>query len=144
MTDPKEHKEEFFKELMKQGFVEKAPDGFTDKVMAAIEGETATVKTQWWQQSGIWLWGSIIFGFACLVVMIFLIDFSFMGSIFDGIEMDGSRVSQFITFFASGFIGIFENFNISSVTLSIAFAIAALFVLDRLLRRKPRVEFRLI
>ncbi len=144
MTDPKEHKEEFLKELMKQGVVEKAPDGFTDKVMAAIEVENAVAKLQWWSRSGIWLWGSAIFGFACLVIMIFLIDFSFMGNIFEGIVLDGSRMSQFITIFGSGFVAIFEDFNISSISISIAFAITALFVLDRLLHRKLNIDFRLI
>ncbi len=144
MTDPKIQKKDFFKELIKQSGIEKAPDGFTDKVMNALELEKAPVKSKWWEQSGIWMWGSIIFGFACLVFMIFLIDFSFMGNIFNGFELDGTRVSQFINFFGSGFVGIIEGFNVSSITLSIVVAIAALFTLDRLLRRKPKVEFRMI
>jgi hypothetical protein len=144
MTNHIEHKEDLLKDLIQQGSVEKAPEGFTDRVMAAIEIEESPVENEWWQQNMILLWGSIIIGFASLVVMIFLIDFSFMGSIFNGIELDGSRVSQFISYMGSGFVAIFEGFNVSSITISIIIAIAALFVLDRLLRRKPSVELRMI
>ncbi|MEN8225450.1 MAG: hypothetical protein ABFS05_08835 [Bacteroidota bacterium] len=144
MTSKNEHQEGFFKKLLKQGSVEKAPGGFADKVMAAIEAEAATVKAKWWMQSNAWIWGSVVFAFACLVVMVFMIDFSFMGNIVKGVELDGSMISHFVNYLGSGFVSLFSGFNISSITISIVVAILALFVVDRLLRRKPNVEIGMI
>ena len=78
-----------FKELFRHDGLEKAPAGFADKVMDALEAEGSMAKESRWSWSGWWLWGSIIFAFACLVVVVFFVDFSFMGGIFNGIEIDG-------------------------------------------------------
>jgi len=144
MTNNNKHTEEFFKELIKHGDIEKAPEGFADRVMIALEGEKAAVKSTWWQQSNILMWGSIAAGVLALVVMTFMIDFSFMNSIFAGFELDGTRVTQFIQYLVAGFTGIFEKINISSVTVYIVIALGALFIADRFLRRKPKIELNLI
>lgn len=144
MTNKNKQTEEFFKELIKHGDIEKAPEGFTDKVMLALDTEESPAKSLWWQQSNVLLWGSIAVGILALVVTTFMFDFSFMNSIFTGVELDGTRITQFIQYLGTGFTGIFENFNISSVTIYIVIAIGALFIVDRLLRRKPRVELNLI
>lgn len=144
MTNQNEHNDELFRELFKQRGIEKAPEGFADKVMSAIEAETEPSTEKWWALSGLWLWGSIVFGFICLVGMVFFIDFSFMGSIVAGIEVDGSLFTQFIQQFGTGMASIFENFNISTITISILVALVFLFIIDRLFRRKPSVEMRMI
>ena len=144
MTKHNEHNDELFRELFRQRGMEKAPEGFTDKVMDAIEVEAEPSKAKWWTLSGLWLWGSLAFGFTCLVVMVFFIDFSFMGSLFTGIEIDGSLFSQLIQQSGNTMISLFENFNISSVTISIIVALVALFLVDRLLRRRSTVEIHII
>ena len=144
MTNKNKQTEEFFKELIKHGDIEKAPEGFTDRVMLALDKEESPAKSLWWQQSNILLWGSIALGILSLVVTTFMFDFSFMNSIFTGVELDGTRITQFIQYLRTGFTGIFENFSISSVTIYIVIAIGALFIVDRFLRRKPRVELNLI
>jgi len=144
MVKEDKQKDGFFRELFAKDSFEKAPDGFTDRVMDAIEAETAVVPEGRWSWSGWWLWGSILFALACLVVMVFFIDFSFMGNIFLGIELDGSRMSYFFSKLGNGLITIFEGFNISSITITIVIAIGALFGIDRLLRRKPDMELPII
>ena len=144
MTDQNNKNEDFFKNLIKKGNIEKAPMGFSDRVMAAIETEQQTVTTEWWFRNSTWMWGSIMMGMASFIVVIFMIDFSFMGNILNGIELEGSRISQFVKYLGTGFAGIIEGFRISSVTISVIVAFAALFVVDRLRRRKPNVEIHLL
>src|SRR5210317_1790879 len=128
MTNNNKHTEELFKELIKHGDIEKAPEGFADRVMMALDVEESPAKTIWWQQNNFLMWGSIAAGILALVVMTFMLDFSFMNSIFTGVELDGTRVTQFIQYLGAGFTGIFENFNISSVSIYIVIALGALFM----------------
>jgi len=144
MTDKNKHTKDFFKELIQHGDIEKAPEGFTDRVMMTLDGEANSAAIKWWQQSNFFLWGSISAGIIALVVMTFMIDFSFMNSLYTGVELDGSRVTQFIQYLGAGFTGIFENFSISSVSVYIVLALGALFIVDRFLRRKPKMELNLI
>jgi len=144
MTDKHEHNDEFFRELFHQSGLEKAPEGFASKVMDAITAEKQVVKASPWSFSGFLLWGSLIFGFVCLVFTIFFIDFSFMGSIFEGADIDGSRIIQFISVLGSGFVQLFQEFHYSSLSIIIVIAILALFLADRLFRRRSTIEISIL
>lgn len=138
------HKDEFLRELLKHEGIQKAPAGFADKVMTAIEAEESPVSEGLWSWSGWWLWASIVFAFICLVIVVFWVDFSFMGSIFEGIELDGSRMSQFFSDMGNGIVALFEGFSVSSLSITIVAAIGALIIIDRLLRKKPDMELPII
>ena len=144
MVKKDEHKDEFLRELLKHEGIRKAPVGFADKVMTAIEVEKSPAGEGLWSWSGWWLWASITFALICLVIVVFWVDFSFMGSIFEGIELDGSRMSQFFSNMGNGIVGLFEGFSISSLSITIVAAIGALVIVDRLLRRKPDIELPII
>ena len=144
MTDKHEHNDELFRELFRQSGLEKAPEGFASRVMDAITAEEQAVNASPWSFSGSLLWGSLIFGFVCLVTAIFLIDFSFMGSIFEGVDIDGFRISQFISILGSGFVELFEGFHYSSLSIIIVIAIVALFLADRLFRRRSTIEIPIL
>ncbi len=144
MSGTNKHKEDIFNDLFKSQGLEKAPTGFADKVMFAIEKESASVPESGWSFSGWGLWASISFGIAGLVAVVFLLDFSFMGSIFNGIELDGTRMSQFVNSMGSGAKEIFDSLSFSSLSITIFVAIVALFFIDRVFRRKPKMEIHLI
>ena len=74
----------------------------------------------------------------------FLIDFSFMGSIFEGVDIDGSRISQFISILGSGFVQLFQGFHYSSLSIIIVIAIVALFLTDRLFRRRHTIKIPIL
>ena len=133
-----------FKELFRHDGFEKAPAGFADRVMDTLEAEGSMAKESRWSWSGWWLWASIIFAFACLVGVLFFVDFSFMGGIFNGIEIDGSRVTHFVQYIGSGLVSAFEGYSFSSISITIVMAIGALVIADRLLRRKPKMGMNLI
>jgi hypothetical protein len=144
MVNKDKHNDGFFRELFALDKIEKAPEGFADRVMNIIDAENAVVGEERWSWSGWWLWASILFAIASLVAIVFFIDFSFMGNIFEGLELDGSRMSQFFSNLGNGLIAAFEGFTVSSITVTIVIAIGALFLIERLLRRKPDMELPII
>lgn len=144
MSGNNKHTEDLFNDLFKSQGLEKAPIGFADKVMFAIEKESVSVPESGWSLSGWWIWVSISLGIAGLIAAVFLIDFSFMGSIFNGIELDGSRMSQFVNSMGSGAKDIFTGLSFSSLSITIFIAIVALFAIERMFRRKTKVEIHFI
>ena len=134
------NKDGLFKELLALDKIEKAPAGFTDSVMNTIKAKEGIIAEGKWSWSSWWLWGSILIAITGLVVIVFYVDFTFMGNIFEGIELDGSRMSQFFSKLGNGLIAVFEGFNVSSISITIIIAIGALFGIDRIFRRKPDVE----
>ena len=144
MNTSDKNTEGFFKELLSGENLEKAPRGFTDRVMQAIEAEESLMKEGRWSWSGWWLWGSIVFAIGCLVVVLFFVDFSFMGSIFQGFVIDEALMSRITGEVGKELLGMPEGFKISPITIYIIAAIAALFVIDRIFRRKPKMEMHIV
>ena len=134
----------FFKRLFNDKNIERAPEGFADRVMQAIGvEETESVQSKW-SWSGWWLWGSIFLGIAALITVVFFVDFSFMGSIFSGVELDGSRVANFVQNLGAGILNAFEGFNLSSTSIIILVAIGLLIFAERIIRKRPKTQVNLI
>lgn len=133
--------EEILRELFAHSRTDKAPKGFTDRVMDRVAGEPLPEASERWSPGGWWFWGSVGIGLVGLVVMVFLLDFSFMGTIFDGIEVDGSRAALFFEKFGAGMTVFFESFRFTTISVIILITVVALVLADRLLRRRTRAEF---
>ena len=67
-----------------------------------------------------------------------------MGSVFTGFTVDENLINTITTEVGRELLGMSEGIEVSSITVIIVAAIGALFILDRILRRKPDVEFRVI
>lgn len=138
------HTDKFIRELFRHNDTEKAPEGFADNVMQAIEsnaqleGESSAVSRQWW------LWISIGLGFVGLIVAVFIVDFTFMADIFSGIVLDKTLLNKITEEIGRELLGIQEGFQISSLTLIIGIAIVSLFAADRIFRRKPKAELHIL
>jgi len=146
MVKPDKHSDQFFKALFKQGSIERAPEGFADRVMNAIEAETDLIaeESSIFSRNNWWMLASIVIALGGLVSVIFFVDFSFMGDIFSGVELDGSRIAQFIQYVGDRLIATFEGFSISTTSVIIVLPIAILVVADRLLRKKTKMEINLV
>ena len=116
MVKPDNNSDQFFKDLFRQERVERAPEGFADRVMSAIEAETDLVADEsgLFSRSNWWMWASMVIALGGLVSMVFFVDFSFMGGIFTGVELDGSRIARFIQYMGDGLVSSFEGFTVSS------------------------------
>lgn len=146
MGKAENNNDRFFNGLFKQERLEKAPDGFADRVMSAIEAETDLIadKGRIFSLNNWWMWASIALALGGLVTVIFFVDFSFMGSLFSGVELDGSRIGNFIQYLGTGIVSAFEGFTVSSTSVIIIISIVALVLADRFLRRKPKMEINLV
>lgn len=144
MTKQYEQEDRILKGLIQHGSIEKAPEGFTDKVMSAIETDISTENAQWWSFSNIWFWASIFMGIAGLVAIVFFVDFSFMGGLFSGFTVDDKLISMLTAEIGQEMLKLSANIEVSSITVIIAVSLGGLFILERLLHRKTDVEFRLI
>ena len=101
----------FFKRLFNDKGIEKAPDGFTDRVMQSIGVEETTLASERWSWSGWWLWGSILLALAALVTVLFFVDFSFMGNIFTGLTLDEGMLTRVSEEIGRELLGIQEGFT---------------------------------
>lgn len=146
MVKPDKNSDQFFKDLFKQGKLEQAPEGFADRVMSAIEAETDLIaeESSIFSRNNWWMWASMVIALGGLVSMVFFVDFSFMGDMFNGIELDGSRTAQFIQYVGDGLVSAFEGFTVSSTSVIIVLSIVLLVLADRFLRRKPKVGINLV
>jgi energy-coupling factor transporter transmembrane protein EcfT len=134
----------FFKRLFNDKGIEKAPDGFADRVMQSIGVEEKADTSERWSWSGWWLWGSIFLALAALVTMVFFVDFSFMGNIFTGLTFDETMLSRVSEEIGRELLGIQEGFSISPLTVTIVFAIIVLIVADRIFRRRPKTQMNIV
>ena len=109
---------------------------FTSRVMEQVQAAANVETTVSLLSTKMWL--VIGFALATLIGTIFFIDFSFLGSIFEGVSMDQP---QFFTLFA-GMLNsagkFFKDVNFSSITMVMFIAIGLLIIIERLLR-KPKV-----
>ena len=146
MVKPDKNSDQFFKDLFRQGGIDKAPEGFTDRVMKAIEAETDLVADEGsiFSRNNWWMWASIFIALGGLISVIFFVDFSFMGGIFNGIELDGSRIATFIQYLGDGLITTFEGFRVSSTSVIIVLSIVALVLADYFLRRRPKMGMNMV
>ncbi len=147
-----DNKDGFFKKLFRHEGIEQAPKGFADKVMDTLEAEGSIVMEGRWSLrlaqgrlwSGWWLWGSVVFALACLVAAVFFVDFSFMGVLIEGLELDGSRITSFVQYSGYDLMQAYENFNFSSISITILIAIVTLILVERMLRRKTKIEMHIM
>ena len=124
--------------LINKASLDSPGEDFTSRVMEQVQaiGSVDTPVYQPLLSTKMWL--VIGFALATLFGTIFFIDFSFLGSIFEGVSIDQP---QFITFFA-GMLNsagkFFKDVNFSSITMVMFIAIGLLIIIERLLR-KPKV-----
>ena len=136
--------EAILRELFAHSSTEKAPKGFADRVMDRVAAEPLPEAAERWLPGGWWLWGSMGIALVSLVVMVFLLDFSFMGTIFDGLEIDGSRAALFFEKFGEGITVLFRNFRVTTISVIILITVVALVLADRLLRRRAGTAFHIL
>jgi hypothetical protein len=128
--------DDFIKKLMKQIPDEKAPAGFTDRVMASIPASEAPVEALKKEPPTRWQWLLLAAAFAGVGYAIFFLNLSEQIS---GIETyPGDYLINYLNMFSSivkmftqGFAGI----EITTRPLIIAAAVAVLFFADRYLKR---------
>lgn len=124
--------------LINKASLDSPGEDFTSRVMEQVQAAANVETTVSQSLISTKMWFVIGFALATLIGTIFFIDFSFLGSIFEGVSMDQP---QFFTLFA-GMLNsagkFFEGVKFSSITMVIFIAIGLLIIIERLIR-KPKV-----
>lgn len=123
--------------LIKKASLDSPGEDFTSQIMEQIRA-SVTVETIFQQpliSSKMWI--IIGFALATLIGTVFIIDFSFLGGIFDGITMDQPKVVNFFTSMLNSVGQWFAGVKLSSVTAMLLISIGLLILIERLLR-KPK------
>ncbi len=128
--------DDFIKKLMKQTPDEKAPEGFTDSVMASIPVSTAPVEVVEKAPPAWWQWLLLASAFAGAGYAIFFLNLSEQISgkgIYPGGYLSGylSMFSSIVQMFTKGFSGI----EITTRPLFVIAAVAVLFLADKYIRK---------
>lgn len=125
--------DEFISRLIGMKGAEKAPDGFTDRVMGRIKASPAADHTPL-LNTGTWI--AIIGGLAAMIAVIFTVDMPFFDRVFSSTGIQKVSMNVFSEGFFETLSSFYTRLNISSITWMILAAALGLVVLERLLKRR--------
>jgi len=123
----------FIRKLIRQKGLEKAPDNFTDKVMARIKSNSVIDDTPL-LSTGTWI--AIILGAAAMIVVIFAVDIPYIDQIFSTSRIQKVSMNIFSDGFFTSMATFIKGLHISSTTIVIIAAAAGLVILERLFHRR--------
>lgn len=127
--------DKFLDKMVRQADRQKAPDDFTNKVMNRIEAETSS-ENEWSVSTLSWILSSA--GLAVAVILIFVMDFSFVEGLFSFQNVNAIDIKsigqQMVNFWQS----LTETFKLTTTTLIILGTAAGLLLLDRVLRTRVK------
>jgi hypothetical protein len=126
-------RDEFIRKLVGKTGLEKAPGDFTDKLMGRIKANPVIDDTPL-LSAGTWI--GIIAGLAAMIVMIFMLDMSFLDKMFSFSGIQQVSMNIFSKGFLNTMASFFSSLNISSTSLVILAAATGLVILERLLRKR--------
>lgn len=125
--------DEFIRKLIARKGPDKAPDNFTEKVMAKINTQPA-IDDSPMLSKGAWI--AVILGMAAVIVFIFTVNIPFVNEIFSSTGIQKVSMNIFTKGFFDTMSAFFKGMNLTSITWMIIAAALGLVVLDRLLRRR--------
>ena len=122
--------DKFIRLLIREKGLEKAPDHFTDKVMAKI-GEEASLEAE--PLLSPLSWALIILGLLTAISLLFLTDIPFIGKLFSSVGVEQLAQQVFTSQFISSFMKFFHSIHISTISITIILSVGILVILERLL-----------
>ncbi len=125
--------DDFIRKIVTGKGPERAPDGFTDRLMAKIAANPALDDSPLLSK-GTWI--ALILAAAALIVFILFIDIPFFNEFFSTTRIQSVSMNFFSGEFLTSMSAFFKGLNISGITVAIVLAAAGLVVLERLLQRK--------
>jgi hypothetical protein len=126
-------KDEFIRKLVGKNGPDKAPGDFTDKLMGRIKANPVIDDTPL-LSAGTWI--GILAGLAAVIVMIFMLDMSFLDKMFSFSGIQQVSMNIFSDGFFKTMSAFFTGLNISSTTVVIIAAATGLIILERLLHKR--------
>jgi hypothetical protein len=125
-----EKKDDFIRKLIRQQPPEKAPDGFTGKVMEKIQTDGAPEHEPIFSPM---VWFAIFAGAAAIVTTMILLDIPLLKNIFSSSGIQKLSFNIFTSQFLESFQSLFQSIDINLNILIIILAGISLVVVERVL-----------
>ena len=134
--------DDFIRKILAKENIESPSPSFTDQVMTRIElGEE--FETGSLLSPGGWI--AIGTGIAALIVMVFVLDLSFLNNIFTGPDLENFRFNiQFSGMLLESFKQLFSSMSIGSISIIVIISIPVLLIFDKFLKHRFTSVFLLV
>jgi hypothetical protein len=138
MKNSSKYSDDFLRSIVRKTTPEKAPAGFTDRVMEKVSAEPGheTVTSVPFISGRTWL--LVAAGFIGLIWFLFFSNWSILNLNFSPEKMDVKQYEQVLNYFKTTFDGILSFFSFfakSRIPLIVILGAGSLVLIDRLLRR---------
>ena len=128
-----QHKDEFIRKLVSHQAPEKAPEGFTGKVMERLNPETMPSHERILSPVA---WIGIFAGVAALIIIMFLVDLPFISNFFTSTGIHKLSLDVFNGGFYESFIRLFKSLNVTAIGITIVIGFISLVFLERIISRR--------
>ena len=127
--ETEEKKDEFIRKLVKQQAPEKAPEGFTEKVMKKLPAAGEKAHEPIFSPV---IWFVIFLGAAAIIATFLFLDIPLINDIFSSSGIKDFSLNFFSDRFFKSFLSIFQGINIDANIIIIIAAIISLVVIERI------------
>jgi ABC-type spermidine/putrescine transport system permease subunit II len=134
-------RDEFIRKLMSRQPVDKAPEGFTARVMEKLQPETVPSHEHILSPLA---WGAIFTGIAAVIITMILVDIPFITNFFSTTGIQQISLDIFNGKFYESFIRFFKEFNINAIGIAIVIGFISLVVLERIIAKKRQTQQMLL
>lgn len=131
------NRDEFIRKLVSQQPVDKAPEGFTGRVMEKIQPEIIPAHEHILSPLA---WGAIFTGIAAVIITMLFVDIPFITSFFSTTGIQELSLDVFNGKFYESFIQFFKKLNINAIGIAIVIGFISLVVLERIISRKRQAQ----
>jgi len=133
--------DEKIRKLVRRQGIEKAPDGFTDKVMMAVEKEHEDLFDRFLDPK---MWVYIGIGVAAVATILITIGITGIGRLFSIPSMESLSKNLFNASIFSSFINLFTSFKISTITAVILCTAFGLVLIDFVMKFRRSKKIMMI
>ena len=130
-----EKEDKIIKEILENGFIEKAPEGFTNKVMQAV-GQVE-LKQKQGVFSGVWAYALLTFAAIFVAFgVLFYFDNNFLSEYFQSFSMGMAGLTHEFSNTGKSLLSLSYNFSNLSLLAGILVVISALLLIEKVVFRK--------
>jgi len=130
-------RDEFIRKLVSQQRPDKAPEGFTGKVMDKLIPAIEPVREHILSPLA---WGAIFLGIAALIITMIFVDIPFISNFFSSTGIQKISLDIFSGKFYESFIRFFKELNVNAIGIAIVIGFISLIILERIISRRRTMQ----
>lgn len=135
-----QQRDEFIRKLVSQQIPDKAPEGFTGRVMEKISPSEEHAREHILSPLA---WGGIFLGIAAAIVTMIFVDIPFINNFFSTTGFQKISMDIFSAGFYDSFVRFFKELNINAIGIAIVIGFISLIAIERIVSRR-RAQQRML